>query len=199
MPTVHAWSLQLCLILCNPMDCSPTRLLCLWDSLGKNTGVGCHSLLQGIFLTQGSNLYLLLLLWQADSLPPGKPLYQQPNPNHFPVHLRHFSSVLYIILFTELSADISEKYPKQSLVFYPYILLLSLLCEPFAHSTFPGSALLLQPTSQAVPSNFCLLTSEDLTLHPCSHCSSECHSHKSTFPMGISPDSPRVISKHVLN
>ena len=31
------------------------RLLCPWNSSGKNTGVGCHSLLQGIFLTQGSN------------------------------------------------------------------------------------------------------------------------------------------------
>ena len=37
------------------MDC-PARLLCPWDSPGKNTGVGCHFLLQGIFLTQGSNL-----------------------------------------------------------------------------------------------------------------------------------------------
>ena len=36
-----------------------TRLLCPWDSLGRNTGVGCHSLLQGIFLTQGLNLDLL--------------------------------------------------------------------------------------------------------------------------------------------
>ena len=36
----------------------PSRLLCPWDSLGKNTGVGCHSLLQGIFLTQGQNLGL---------------------------------------------------------------------------------------------------------------------------------------------
>ena len=33
----------------------PTRLLCPWDSPGKNTGVGSHSLLQGIFLIQGSN------------------------------------------------------------------------------------------------------------------------------------------------
>ena len=31
-----------------------TRLLCPWDSPGKNTGVGCHALPQGIFLTQGS-------------------------------------------------------------------------------------------------------------------------------------------------
>ena len=35
------------------------RLLCPWDSSGKNTGVGCHSILQGIFLTQGSNPGLL--------------------------------------------------------------------------------------------------------------------------------------------
>ena len=33
----------------------PIRLLCPWDSPGKNTGVGCHSLGQGIFLTQGLN------------------------------------------------------------------------------------------------------------------------------------------------
>ena len=39
----------------------PTRLLCPWESPGKNTGVGCHFLLQGIFLTQGSSLSLLCL------------------------------------------------------------------------------------------------------------------------------------------
>ena len=35
--------LQSCPTLCNPID---TRLLCPWDSPGKNTGVGCHFLLQ---------------------------------------------------------------------------------------------------------------------------------------------------------
>ena len=35
------------------------RLLCSWDSPGKNTGVGCYSLLQGFFLTPGLNLGLL--------------------------------------------------------------------------------------------------------------------------------------------
>ena len=40
----------------------PTRLLCPWDFPGKNTGVGCHGLLQGIFATQGSNLNLLQFL-----------------------------------------------------------------------------------------------------------------------------------------
>ena len=39
-----------------PHGLQPSRLLCPWDSPGKNTGVGCHSLLQGIFLTQESNL-----------------------------------------------------------------------------------------------------------------------------------------------
>ena len=64
------------------MDYSiPGRLLCLWDSPGKNTGVGCHFLLQGIFPTQGSNpRFLYLMHWQVDSLslvPPGSPLKPQ--------------------------------------------------------------------------------------------------------------------------
>ena len=33
----------------------PPRLLRPWDSPGKNTGVGCHALLQGMFAIQGSN------------------------------------------------------------------------------------------------------------------------------------------------
>ena len=53
------------------------RLLCPWVSSGKNTGVGCHALFQGIFPTQGSNLHFLCLLhWQVGSLPlapSGKP------------------------------------------------------------------------------------------------------------------------------
>ena len=38
-----------------PCGLEPARLLCPWDSPGKNTGVGCHALLQSIFPTQGSN------------------------------------------------------------------------------------------------------------------------------------------------
>ena len=44
----------------------PARLLCPWNSPGKNTGDGCHSLLQEIFLTQGLNPHLLY--GQMDSL-----------------------------------------------------------------------------------------------------------------------------------
>ena len=42
-----------------PWTPGPARLLCPWDSPGKNTGVGCHFLLQGVFLRQGLNLVLL--------------------------------------------------------------------------------------------------------------------------------------------
>ena len=50
------------------MDYNPPGyiVLCPWVSPSKNTEVGCHFLLQGIFLTQGSNLHLLH--WQAYSL-----------------------------------------------------------------------------------------------------------------------------------
>ena len=53
-----------------PHGLKPTRLLCPWDFPGKNIGVGCHFLLQGIFPTQGSNPHPLHLLhWQEYSLP----------------------------------------------------------------------------------------------------------------------------------
>ena len=50
------------------------RLCYPWDSPGKNTGVGCHFLLQGIFPTEGLNLaHLRLLHWWAGSLPTEPP------------------------------------------------------------------------------------------------------------------------------
>ena len=54
------------------------RLLSPCNSADKNTGVGYHALLQGIFLTQGSNPISCLLHWQACSLPlapPREPLF----------------------------------------------------------------------------------------------------------------------------
>jgi len=48
----------------------PSRLLCPWDFPGKNTGMGCHALLQGIISTQRLNPHLLCHLhWKAGSLP----------------------------------------------------------------------------------------------------------------------------------
>ena len=56
-----------CQSLFRPHGLQAARLLCPWHFPGKNTGVGCYFLLQGIFPVQGSNL--CLLHWQVDSLP----------------------------------------------------------------------------------------------------------------------------------
>ena len=58
---------NLCLTLLRPQGLKLARLLCPWDFPGKNTGVGCPFLLQGIFPTQGLNPGLLH--WQVGSLP----------------------------------------------------------------------------------------------------------------------------------
>ena len=50
---------QLCLTLCNPMDCSVPGSFSPWNSPGKNTAMGCHFLPQGIFPTERSNPGLL--------------------------------------------------------------------------------------------------------------------------------------------
>ena len=66
---------QLCPTPCDPMDHSPPGSAAHGDSPRKNTGVGCHALLQGIFSTQESNPGLPQT--QVDSLPaepPGKPM-----------------------------------------------------------------------------------------------------------------------------
>ena len=66
------WAMSMCVHVCSvasvvsdslwPHGLWPTRLLCPWNSPGKNTGVGCHALLQGIFPIQGSYPSLLHLL-----------------------------------------------------------------------------------------------------------------------------------------
>ena len=57
---------QSCPNLHDPMDCRPPGTSVYGDPPGKNTGVGCHVLLQGIFPTQGWNP--CLLHWQVGSL-----------------------------------------------------------------------------------------------------------------------------------
>ena len=69
---------QLCLTLFDTMDSSPPDYLVHGIFPGRNTGVGCHFLLQGFLQTQ--RLSLCLLHWQADSLPLshlGSPIYMQ--------------------------------------------------------------------------------------------------------------------------
>ena len=63
LPCVPCLVTQLCLTLCDPMDCSPPGSSVHGDSPGKNTGVGCHAVLQGIFPTRGLNPSLLHCKW----------------------------------------------------------------------------------------------------------------------------------------
>ena len=83
-----------------PCGLKPARLLCPWNSPGKNTGVSCHSFLQGIFLTQGSNPHLLHLPhWQEDSLPltnkrNGSYLLKRKKPGHDESSARHLGGRL---------------------------------------------------------------------------------------------------------
>ena len=59
---IAAKSLQSCPTLCDPMDCSlPGFSLCPWDSPGKNTGVGCHFLLQCMKVESESEVAQLCL------------------------------------------------------------------------------------------------------------------------------------------
>ena len=108
-PNVHQlmsgltkWGISVCVCVCSVLSNSlwlhglwPARLLCPWNFSGKNTWVGCHFFLHGIFPNERQNPCLLSLLhWQADSLP-----------------LHHLGSLAYLyngILFSKkkwLSAD----------------------------------------------------------------------------------------------
>ena len=105
--------------LCGPVDCS------LLGSHGHGifqariTGAGCHFLLQGIFLTQGSKLHLLCLLhWQVDSLPLKNQglfrlLSSVPTPWSYSMNiyylkwaeLQTFPSLLFVLLSASLQEN----------------------------------------------------------------------------------------------
>ena len=77
---------QSCLTLCDPMDCSQSGSSVHRDSPSKNTGVGCHALLERIFPTQGSSPGLLHCRWILYHLShqenlSGKPI---PSPGDLP-------------------------------------------------------------------------------------------------------------------
>ena len=101
----------------------PSRLLCPWAIPGKNTGVGCHFLLQGIFPTQESNLLLLgLLHCQAGSLPlapAGKTLTPPPtNLRGLGAQTTIISPAPYILCRTDNASqrDLNDE-PQNHLVF----------------------------------------------------------------------------------
>ena len=69
--------LQSCPTLCNPIDGSPTRLPRPWDSPGKNTGVGCHFLLQSRKVKSESEVAQLYLTLSnpMDCILPGSSIH----------------------------------------------------------------------------------------------------------------------------
>ena len=78
-------------------SCNPARLLCPWNFPGKNTGVGWHFLLQGIFPTPGIEFSSPHLLhWQADSLP----LCHLGSPTRLLEKSLRYKSVLMHIFFS---------------------------------------------------------------------------------------------------
>ena len=111
---MHAKSFQSCPVWCIPMDWRLPVSSVHGDSPGKITGVGCHALLQGIFLTQVSKPHLLCLLnRQADSLPlvpPGKSL--------FCVHIPYIPLGFFSFFFFSLASKFQSSVLLLSLVIY---------------------------------------------------------------------------------
>ena len=97
---------------CDPMDCSLARILCLWGSSGKNTGVSCHFLLQEIFLTQGLNPHLLH--WQVGFLPLShleSPIYIYTH-TYIHTHTHIYVYYIYNINVVFLEYESQKKYLK---------------------------------------------------------------------------------------
>ena len=104
-----------------PHGLQPTRLLCPWDSPGKNPRVGCHALFQGIFPTQGVNPCLLCLLhWQSGSLPlasPVKPIFCARKNLTFKTEFIEFKGITHQIETITRGCGFCELWKKQFFTF----------------------------------------------------------------------------------
>ena len=94
-----------CLTLCNPMDCSPPGSSVHGDSPDKNTGMGCHALLQRIFQTQELNRGLLhckQILLPAEL--PRKPRYTHTHTHtQAEVSVRMLTKFLTVVISVGIS------------------------------------------------------------------------------------------------
>ena len=102
---VHVQLLSHVQLFASPWTTITPRLLCPWGYPGKNPGVGCHFLLQGIFPTQASNPCLMapaLTGGLSTTEPPGKPLLCTPYPR-FPI-----LSYIFILLTRLISSVLSS-------------------------------------------------------------------------------------------
>ena len=118
------------------------QVLCPWDFPGKNIGVAFHLLLQGIFLTQGSNPSILY--WQADALP----LSPMGSPKCQSVFHKTLKETIKQCIFLSLSQHILyEKYAVHNLgeregekVMYVSIKLPGFHGDSLVQSFFPSSS-----------------------------------------------------------
>ena len=109
-----------------PHGLQPARLLCPWDSPGKNTAVGCHAVLQGIFPTQGSNPDFLhcrqiLYCWASREAPDLIPIWHylvdlllvvHASPHHKMNPVRQGGTIC--ILLTSASTSYPVRYSAHS-------------------------------------------------------------------------------------
>ena len=111
LPKNCCWVTKSYPTLCCPMDCiQPTRLLCPWDFLSKNTGVGCHILLQGIFLTNNRTRLSCIAGKCFTTEPPEKPLPKSIQ-GWFPLRLTGLISLMSKGLLRVFSSTTVRKHP----------------------------------------------------------------------------------------
>ena len=108
---------QSCLTLCDPTDCSSPGSSVHEISPGKNTGVGCHSLLQRIFLTQGSNpgfLHCRQILYHLnyrEDPTPKKGSAKECSNYRTMALISHASKIMFKILQARLQQYMNWEYP----------------------------------------------------------------------------------------
>ena len=114
---------------CDPVG---ARLLCPWGSPGKNTGVGCHSLLQGIFPTQESNpglLHYKQILYQLS--------YQGSCFHFFPFYVLQSDWTGCYDLNFFLMLSFKTAFPLSSIYVFIYFSILYLFMLSLVKSTMP--------------------------------------------------------------
>ena len=104
--------------LCGPMDCSPLGSSVHGYSSGKNTGLDCHALLQGVFPTQGSSPGLphcrrILYCLSCQ----GSPAPSNPSPKHYSSFFLSF--FLSIIILFSLDSPALDHNPSQMIRRFP--------------------------------------------------------------------------------
>ena len=93
-----------------PHGLQPTRLLCPWDSPGKNTGVGCHFLLQCMKVESESEVTqsCLTLRDPMDCSPPGSSIHGIFRATVLEWGAIAFSTIVFSLLKNQIFSDFSE-------------------------------------------------------------------------------------------